>query len=163
MHMDAGLDRVFRWSCHPGNNTVGLDIIYTPPATRQHSLPVSVSFPSVSGPTSEASCILAQLLRFVSPVTFSGLCWQLTCFTESLPSWWPCALTATITFSSRSPRFLARPACQTVRRKTPSTKTNKLTILSPSYCNSSVELWNCFVSKCPNKSLFCSLCLLPGY
>lgn len=122
------------------------------------------AFPSVSGPTSGASCILAPLLRFASRMMLFGLCWQLTCSTESLPSWWPCAFAATVTFSSRSPRFPGRPVCQTARRKTPSTKINKLTILSPSYGNcSSGELWNCFVSKCPNKSLFYSTCLLPGH
>lgn len=122
---------------------------------RRHRLLLSVSSSSVSGPTSGASCTLAQPLRSVFPATFSGLCWQLTCFTESLPSWWPCAFTATITSSSRSPRFLARPVCRTARRKTPSTKINKLIMLSQSSSNpASVELWNPYLSKCPNKSLF---------
>lgn len=138
-----------------------LSIIDPPQATWQHVL---LSCFSASGPTSVASCILAPLLPFVFRTMFSGLCWQLTCFTESLPSWWPCAFTATITFSSRSPRFLGRRVCQTARRKTPSTKINKLTTLSQSYSNcSSVELWNCSVSKCLNKRLFCSTCWLLGH
>lgn len=152
--MDAGLDRVFRWSRNPGKSRKGLNICCSRP--RQHPPLVSASSSSVSGPTSGAACTLAQLLRFEFPATFSGLCWQLTCFTESLPSWWPCAFTATITSSSRSPRFLARPVCRTARRKTLSTKINKLIILPQisSIHPSSVELWNCYLSKCPNKSLF---------
>lgn len=139
-----------------------LSIIYT------HLQPNLAScfcvFSSVSGPTWGASCILAPLLRSAFRTMPFGLCWQLTCSTESLLSWWPCAFTATVTFSSRSPRFPGRPACQTARRKTPSTKINKLTVLSLSYGNcSSGELWNCFVSKCLNKSIFYSTCLLPGH
>lgn len=139
-----------------------LSIIYT---HLQHNLASCFCvFSSVSGPTSGASCILAPLLRFAFRMMPFGLCWQLTCSTESLLSWWPCAFTATVTSSSRSPRFPGRPACQTARRKTPSTKINKLTVLSLSYGNcSSRELWNCFVSKCLNKSIFYSTCLLPGH
>lgn len=165
--MDARLDRVLRWSGNPGNNMKRLSTFHHThsPATLQHNLASCFCiFSSVSGPTSGASCILAPLLRFVFRMMLFGLCWQLTCSMESLLSWWPCAFTATVTFSSRSPRFPGRPGCQTARRKTPSTKINKLTVLSLSYGNcSSRELWNCFVSKCLNKSLFYSTCLLPGH
>lgn len=134
--MDVGLDRVLHWSGTPGNNTRGASTLHHihSPATWQHNLPSCICvFPSVNGPTSGASCILVPLLRFVFQMMFFGLCWQLTCSTESLPSWWPCAFTATITFSSRLPHFPGRRVCQTARRKTPSTKINKLTVLSQSY------------------------------
>lgn len=163
MYMDARVDRVLCWSGNPGNNMKGLSTFHHIhlPATWQNNLSCFCFFSSVSGPTSGAPCILAPLLRFVFRMMFFGLCWQLTCSTESLPSWWPCAFTATITFSSRLPHFPGRLVCQTARRKTPSTKINKLTVLSQSYGNcSSIELWNCFVLKCPNKSLFYSACLL---
>lgn len=166
--MDVRLDGVLCWSSNPGSDMKGLCTLHHmhSPGTRQHNFlfPCFRVFSSVSGPTSGASCILAPLLRFGFRMMFFGLCWQLTCSTASLPSWWPYAFTATITFSSRSPHFPGRPVCQTARRKTPSTKINKLTILSQSYGNcSSLDLWNCFVSKCPNKSLFYATYLLPGH
>lgn len=95
----------------------------------QSSVLLSVSPPSASGLISGGSSILVPQLRFGSQMMFSGLCWQLTCFTQPLPSWWPCGFTATPISSSRLPPFLGRQVCQTARRKIPSTKTNSPLIL----------------------------------
>lgn len=119
----------FQFTCRQGENRVKQATVTKCIMITQSSVLLSVSPPSASGLISGGSSILVPQLHFVSQMMFSGLCWQLTCFTQPLPSWWPCGFTATPIFSSRLPPFLGRQVCQTARRKIPSTKTNSPLIL----------------------------------
>lgn len=92
--------------------------------------PSLVSPSSASGLTLGGLSIPAPQLPSAFQMMHSGQSWQPTCFTRSLPCWWPCVFTATPIFSSRSPPSLGRQVCPTAWRKIPSTKINSQLKLS---------------------------------